>query len=259
MSKLPGALAGFGLGALSVGGALSADIAALESQRGWLDPAILGLFGLGLASLPAAGLAYVMTRDSVRSAASGLVSGPSLLDDRAATLEDLEEVVRLGRGAIGDAHPGEDLLRARLKRNPGIIRVIFDRAAKTEKILGFTILYPLGAKFTEAILSGEKTGIGGLPVADISEKLEEAEGLYVSMIFGSTLASKAAAIMLLRGQIRRALLQNPNIKLVFGRPATSHGFRLLRQYGFSPLTAEENIWASDQDTLDAQRQDVLSS
>ncbi|MEM9738653.1 MAG: hypothetical protein AAF829_02210 [Pseudomonadota bacterium] len=259
MSKLPGALAAFGFGALSVGGALTTDISALEPYRAWIDPLVLGLLVIGLAALPGAGLAFVMTRDSVVATASGFLRGPGLLDDRAATLEDLPEVVRLGRGAIGDAHPGEDLLRARMKRNSRIIRVIYDRASTSEKILGYTILYPLSKTFTDAILAGEKTGIGGLPVVEISERFEDCEGLYVSMIFGSTLASKAAAITLLRGQIRRALLQSPNIKLVFGRPATAHGFRLLRQYGFSPLTAEENIWASDEDTLQAQREDVLSA
>ncbi|MEL6956400.1 MAG: hypothetical protein AAFO88_07135 [Pseudomonadota bacterium] len=257
MSKLPGAMAGFGLGAISVGGALSADFASLEPYRGWLEPVALGLLGLGVAALPAAGLAYMATRSSVASAATRLIRREMLLDDRLANEDDLETIVKLGRKAIGDAHPGVDVLRARMKRNSQIIRVVFDSEATSPRVLGYTILYPLSKPFSSSILSGERVGIKNLPVSDIAETIDEAGGLYVSMIYGSTLASKAAAIALLRGQIRRALLQNRDIKLVFGRPATSHGLRLLRQYGFSPLTAEENIWASDEDRLEAQRREIL--
>ena len=99
----------------------------------------------------------------------------------------------MGRGFISDAHPSDDVLRARMKRNPEIARVVTDRSGKTESFRGYTIIYPLTADGVEQIEDGTLQTVKNLRAMQIARTIQEAEGLYVSMVCGLGRLARATA------------------------------------------------------------------
>ncbi len=158
---------------------------------------------------------------------------------------DLDEICALGRQEIGDNHVSEDLLRNRVRRCPHLARKLTSSKKADTKIRGYYILYPLTAsginKIDRHLINSGK----GLMDKDISCSFKNARAVYISMIFGDNVFSRAAAIFHMKNDLAHLSEMKQAGRKFYAKPSTKHGLRLLRQDGFRPLDRDTGIWVME--------------
>lgn len=255
MSRVRSAVLGVGLACVAIGGAALTAVGhpALADHAVLVGDAGLVFAGIGCLLVVAAAIWMVAHALSPlqRELAGEISTG--VLHNRVLRASELSDIVRMGRSFISDAHPSDDVLRARMRRNPEIVRVVTDRSGKRERFMGYTIIYPLTANGVEQIENGTLRTVKDLRAQQIARTPGETAGLYVSMVCGHGRTARATALAVLRSQIRAALAENSGIGVVFARPATKEGLRLLRKFEFNPLAGDDSIWAARGRGLDTHR------
>lgn len=164
-------------------------------------------------------------------------------DERYAEDEDIETICTLGRQAIGSNHPDETSLSQRLAKNRNIIKCLIRKKVDGGSIVGYYTIYPITAGTRTKILSGQITSGKQFGLTQISTSFSSCTAIYISMIYGSSLLSKACVLWTLKNDLNTTRRTNKNLDLLFARPATSAGLRLLRKYGFEPINDERGIWS----------------
>lgn len=155
----------------------------------------------------------------------------------------LREVVALGKRSIGDAHVDIATLRERLKVNSQVLRVVMrQRQSRNPDICGYTLLYPLTEDAAARILREEVRAGSEIPGTCFCPDVESASCLYIGMILGTDREARAHVKGVLKTELVYMLSSSPNIRHVFGRPATPQGRQLLERYHFIPVADEDDIW-----------------
>lgn len=162
-------------------------------------------------------------------------------DERYAEDEDIKTICTLGRKAIGSSHPDEITLTQRLAKNRNIIKCLI-RKVDGGSIVGYYTIYPITAETRTKILSEQIISGKQFAQTQISTSFSSCTAIYISMIYGSSLLSKACVLWTLKNDLNTTRRTNKNLDLLFARPATSAGLRLLRKYGFEPINDERGIW-----------------
>jgi hypothetical protein len=122
--------------------------------------------------------------------------------------DHLEAVAQMGRDSIGDSHPSAEALAQRL-------RVCPEARIHSAKELG-----------PEAILPD----------------FAAANHLYIGMVLGSPGGDSRRQI---KAQLRaelRCRINEGAVNLVFARPASPAGQKLMLTHGFTPIKDERDIW-----------------
>jgi hypothetical protein len=158
-------------------------------------------------------------------------------------VDELDAVARLGRAAIGEAHPDAEALALRVEVNPEILRVFVRRAPDGRaELCGYSLLYPLTEAVGAAIAAGQIRAGKELGPESLLPEFARARYLYIAMLLGTDADARAHAKADLREELGRRIGAG-QVESVFARPATASGLRLLRARGFVPIAEERDIWS----------------
>ena len=113
----------------------------------------------------------------------------------------------------------------------------------------YSLLYPLTAETGEAFAEGTIRTVKELPPEALSPDFSGARYLYVGMLLGIPQAPARSLAKELLGEELARRIASARIELIFARPATDAGLRLLRAFGFSPVADAREVWAVPGDRL----------
>lgn len=157
----------------------------------------------------------------------------------------------MGEAMVGPHFPSVEWIKDRGERNPHILRVVRSIRDTGDQICGYLMLYPLTANASRRIQHGTLRSGTDLMPADMCLSFTRARALYIGMIVGEGRMTRAFVLDMLR----RTLLDLRNRShpiVVFGKPATQDGARLLRKFGFKPISGNEGIFSIDYEFLYAE-------
>lgn len=155
---------------------------------------------------------------------------------------DIQQIHSLGNAVIGDYHATDNQLLSRIQKCPQIIKKLTSSNLKDNNIKGYYIFYPLTSQGIKRIDTCKIVSGKSLENSDISTNFRNARAVYISMIFGNNLMSKAAALLYLKYNLKYLRETNHNISKIYAKPSTTDGLRLLKKYGFFPIAMETGIW-----------------
>jgi len=160
--------------------------------------------------------------------------------DDLATATELPTLCNLGTRAIGASHPSLKTLQERWERNPRIARVLYRVGMRSRSISGYILLYPISRQAEKRIQRGILASARDLQTADILAGFKRCRVVYISMLFGTGMAARGAALLLLKRELKTL----NDVDHLYARPASPDGLRLLKRYGFRPVVpaAENGIW-----------------
>lgn len=152
---------------------------------------------------------------------------------------DYRAIVELGKSMIGDRQPSVKFLSELAAVNSQIVIAIYEDASKA-RLMGFFILYPLKSAAIRRLLSGRIPRASALKPADIHRSFRSASGIYVAMVGGTAGHAKGFTLAELL-QTLATLQQHGKLKMVFSRPASQPGARVMSKYGFQRLPEPSEI------------------
>lgn len=139
------------------------------------------------------------------------------------------------------ANVDEEILLARHRANPQIIRLIKTVSAGEKKLAGFYILYPISAECEALIGSGRIHKSSQIQTTQICDA-GQAASYYLSMVYGKDRASQAYLIHLIFQELKAAAISNQNIKFIYVRPVTDAGFRVVEKHDFHKFREDSGIY-----------------
>lgn len=168
-----------------------------------------------------------------------LLEKKNIIEDNFGTHE-VEIINNFGNAVIGGNHlPDASIIKQRIKKSSNVIKTISILNGYSKELVGYYVLYPLSKDITKDIIAGEVLNAKQLQLKDITEKFNMANSLYIGMLLGNAIYSKAAIERILERDIKKYLLENPNIKYIFAKPASSDGHRIVSQNGFNSIENSE--------------------
>lgn len=157
--------------------------------------------------------------------------------------DHLEAVERMGRDSIGDAHPSAEALARRLRVCPEALQLLCRRHRNGHlELHGYFLLYPLTDDAGRAIAEARIRSANELGPEAMLPDFASARYLYIGMVLGSPGSNVRRRIKVQLGaELMRRIKEGP-VDLVFARPATPAGRRLMLAHGFAPIRDRRNIW-----------------
>lgn len=155
----------------------------------------------------------------------------------------LNELCEIGFNLIGNNHADEKTLKKRLEKNNEIIKIIKLQRNNKSRISGYYIVYPINNE-ADKLLRKKKIKNGKhIDESQILSDFSHASAIYVSMVAGKNIHSKAFSLYLLRKDISEYVKRYRRIKRLYAKPSTKDGLRLLTKYGFEPLDGDSEVWS----------------
>jgi hypothetical protein len=155
----------------------------------------------------------------------------------------LKELCRIGHKLIGDNHIDEETLKLRLSKNNRIVKIIKSLRNNKKGISGYYIAYPI-SKDADNLLQ-KKFIRNGKEIRDeqILTDFSRAHAIYISMVAGRNIHSKAFSLYVLRKDLTEYIEKYRKIKKLYAKPSTKDGLRILTKYGFEPLGDGTEVWS----------------
>ncbi len=125
--------------------------------------------------------------------------------------------------------------QALYNHNKDCFRKIVD--VKTQEIIGYFCVIPLTARGVSQVESRNLLS-GEIDFSHFAKRFGKGSSVYIGSIAGANRKGAAAAVE----QLKLFLLNKDCIK-AFARPMTSHGVRLVKTYGFDPVSTHDRIGA----------------
>lgn len=154
----------------------------------------------------------------------------------------LKELCKIGFNLIGDNHADEETLKKRLSKNCRIVKIIKSLRNNKKGISGYYIAYPINNDadnlFQRKLIKNGK----GIREEQILTDFSHASAIYISMVAGKNIHSKAFSLYILRKDISGYVEKYKKIKRLYAKPSTKDGLRILTKYGFEPLGGDTEAW-----------------
>lgn len=168
-----------------------------------------------------------------------LLERKNIIEDNFGTHE-VEVINAFGNEVIGGNHlPDASIIEQRRKKSPNVIKTISIVEGRSKKLVGYYVLYPLTEEITQDILKGDILNAKQLQLKDITMDFSNAYSMYIGMLLGENISSKASIEKILERDIKQYLHKNNKIKYIFAKPASSDGHRIVSQNGFSNINNSE--------------------
>lgn len=170
---------------------------------------------------------------------------------RGADLLHVGQIVRDGRFAIGEAHPGARRISRRVDENPKTLSVyVREYATGKRSYCGYFLLYPLKKGVGRQILAGGIRSEAEFGAEVLCPTFDDASYLYVGMVFGTDRHARSYVKDRLRQELL-SILGSGRVDHVFARPGTRAGLALMQAYGFLPIGDAKSVWSVRGDRLKA--------
>lgn len=168
-----------------------------------------------------------------------------LPSSRAGSLDDIEEVARLGEAAIGSYFASAELLRIALGRDPGMLHVV---EAPDGTIRGFTLVTALTGAGEDGLRGGRWRVDAAL---DPEWVVPPAEGgcLYVGMVLGTDGRTRTVAKHAMRRAVLDGFAANDRLARVYARAITDAGRELATRMGLRPVVGVSGLVSGTRDDL----------
>lgn len=147
-------------------------------------------------------------------------------------MTELPEVVELAKKRIGtsfDIQTAEKIYR----HNRRSIWKVKD--TQTNKIIGYFCILPLTARGEEKVLERDLIG-EGLDIKCFAKNFRKGTPFYIGSIAGLSRKGGAAALESLKSQLVRF-----EASKAYARPMTAEGVRLVKKFGFNPVSKHDKI------------------
>jgi hypothetical protein len=164
-------------------------------------------------------------------------------EQKSGRADRLEAVVQMGRDSIGDAHPSAEALAQRLRVCPEALQLLCRRHPDGRlELCGYSLLYPLTDEAGRAIAEARIHSTKELDPEAMLPDFAGAKHLYIGMVLGSPGGDARRRIKAqLRAELMRRIKEGA-VNLVFARPASQAGQKLMLTHGFTPIKDERDIW-----------------
>jgi hypothetical protein len=163
----------------------------------------------------------------------------------------LDQVVALGRAAMGDGHAGAETLAKRLAVDPTGLTVLVRRSnlhRAAESVVGYFAIWSLSTNACEKFLSGRYSS--GLDIVPEDLDAGSPRACYVTMVLGTDLRSRLEVLRFARNRLQQLYGRGGTAKMLLARPATKEGERLMRRLGMEPVSSGPGLlWSVDRETL----------
>jgi rifampicin phosphotransferase len=134
--------------------------------------------------------------------------------------------------------PSLKLMQSLHHRNPRTIRIIYSEREVARSIVGLVILVPLTQRGMREIEDRQLTSTTTVNLErHVSKSWRRARGAYIGGVAGSTTAGRAWAL-----STCEFLLEHSGVEVVYARPASKDGLRVMRASGFVPLGEPSQFW-----------------
>lgn len=154
----------------------------------------------------------------------------------------LKSLCNIGRNIIGENHADEETLKTRLSKNNKIVKIIKSLRNNKKGISGYYIAYPINKEADNFLQQRLITNGKGIRNEHILTEFSQASAIYISMVAGRSIHSKAFSLYILRKDINEYVSKYRKIKRLYAKPSTKDGLRILTKYGFEPLVIETEVW-----------------
>jgi hypothetical protein len=157
------------------------------------------------------------------------------------TESDLPRVYNLASELLPRGHPERDMVEKRLVKNRKIIRGVCKGNTADGELLGYFIIYPLGKRATKQLMDG--TIVQGHQILPdlIYSEWRAPESIYIAALAARTIAGRAATLAALKDIV--FTYKRPPV--LFARPVSQDGLRLLKSHHFHPIKDPNNAWVFD--------------
>ena len=147
-------------------------------------------------------------------------------------LEELEYVYRFLRRVFPDEYSTVEQMASWLKVNPRLFWVIESRRPRNgaDAMVGFFEILPLKAGAQRLVHAGQLDGLALKP-EHLTRKKGTAAAVYVGSLVATEHVAKAYVLKQLDLKLKE-YRRKPKKLLVYARPVTPEGYRLMRKYRF---------------------------
>jgi len=145
---------------------------------------------------------------------------------------DLPVIHRLATEKVGDV---SDLAQtqALYNHNKDCFRKIVD--VKTQAVIGYFCVVPLTNKGVTQVQERNLLS-GTVDLDNFAKRFAKGSSVYIGSIAGANTKGAAAAVEQLK-----LFLMNKDCLKAFARPMTKHGVRLVKNYGFAPVSTHDRV------------------
>lgn len=162
------------------------------------------------------------------------ISGTSLRNTTVSkcSFSDLPAIHKLATEKVGGV---SDLAQtqALYNHNRDCFRKIVD--VKTSEIIGYFCVIPLTNR-GEAQVRDRNLLSGSVDLSNFAKRFAKGNSVYIGSIAGANTKGAAAAVEQLK-----LFLMNKDCLKAFARPMTKHGVRLVKNYGFDPVSTHDRV------------------
>lgn len=140
---------------------------------------------------------------------------------------------------VGRALPPAPILQDRLDRDPDCVMAIIDIARNETVVVAHSVVYGVDAATTDALLGGTVVNGAALPLEGLTSS--SPHSFYIAMVAGKGSPGVLALRLLVTHLVDRRR-SAPEANLLFARPATVGGRRLLGRAGFHAIGGSSEVW-----------------
>lgn len=158
-------------------------------------------------------------------------------------IDDLETLKRMPAKEIF----GEDIhwekIEERFAVNENIIRGMKEITPLGDTlIVGYFIMYPITSECNTLIQKGTIIQSGEFKNRHICREIKSAAAIYISLVYADGYYEKALILEKLKTELRILLSINPSISLVYVRPTTQDGKRVVLRHRFKKLEVTPSLF-----------------
>jgi hypothetical protein len=135
----------------------------------------------------------------------------------------------------------DTFLLRRHRINNKIIRCIRRTNVDGHDLSGFYILYPITKQCERLIEEGFIVGSRQIQKAHICQSFEEASSLYISMVYGRDLFTRAFIVYQIKQDLMRIFDKNKGLKFIYAGPSTSEGILLAKKFKFAEMAKNPEL------------------